>query len=59
MGDVLFEYCFCLFGILILELAWEIFFGLQVDHYLTATVFRVFPSIRCAKEVQKLKNKEI
>lgn len=35
------------------------FFGLQVDHYLTATVFRVFPSIRCAKEVQKLKNKEI
>lgn len=29
------------------------FSGLQVDHYLTETFFRVFPSIRCAKEVQK------
>ena len=35
------------------------FLGSQADHYLTATFFRVFPSIRCAKEVERLKNKEI
>ena len=51
---------FCRFGH---TYAWArlggFFFGLQVDHYLTATFFRVFLSVCCAKEVQKLKSKEI